>query len=375
MSVHLTADDTRRIGAVAQALLTPPPDGSPGAWVHAIEPHMHALLPGANVLLSLPEGGQFRHYSGTVDGSMRGLMTHLMEVDPHTGRFRSGDVALDRWRRHRRAHRISVWNERRNARDLEALGTSNGECVWYNEGLVPGGLCDYTGITSDHPSGELFLCVGYRRHGQSRRGPETELAILELLLPALRAGHHALVAAAEQRAALGATLDAVSDALLVVGAEGGGRVLHRNRALGALLAAEPERERVVAAMVAAAADVRALPPAAERAFATATARYALRAWLAPEALWGAPGVALVSLAATAAPAPTPAPDGGALARAYGLTAREAEVARLLARRLSAAELADALGISVHTARRHTESVMRKLGVHSRQELAAAVLGA
>jgi hypothetical protein len=43
--------------------------------------------------------------------------------------------------------------------------------------------------------------------------------------------------------------------------------------------------------------------------------------------------------------------------------------------LASAELASAMGISVHTVRRHTESVMRKLGVHSRKELAAVLLRA
>jgi DNA-binding CsgD family transcriptional regulator len=50
---------------------------------------------------------------------------------------------------------------------------------------------------------------------------------------------------------------------------------------------------------------------------------------------------------------------------YGLTAREIEVARMLADGKSAAELADALHVSSHTARHHTENVMRKLGVERR----------
>jgi DNA-binding CsgD family transcriptional regulator len=60
---------------------------------------------------------------------------------------------------------------------------------------------------------------------------------------------------------------------------------------------------------------------------------------------------------------------GSLRAAYELTARETRVAVLLAGGVRTREIADALGISVHTARRHAESVLRKLGVHSRSEVA------
>jgi DNA-binding CsgD family transcriptional regulator len=39
---------------------------------------------------------------------------------------------------------------------------------------------------------------------------------------------------------------------------------------------------------------------------------------------------------------------------YGLTRREIEIARLLASRRRTSEIAELLGVSVHTARRHTE---------------------
>lgn len=53
---------------------------------------------------------------------------------------------------------------------------------------------------------------------------------------------------------------------------------------------------------------------------------------------------------------------------YGLTPREARVAALLDAGLGSAEMAEVLAISVHTARRHAEAVLRKLGVHSRREV-------
>lgn len=64
----------------------------------------------------------------------------------------------------------------------------------------------------------------------------------------------------------------------------------------------------------------------------------------------------------------------ARAKALGLTARESQVAVLLAYGCSAKEIATKLGVTLHTARRHTESVLRKAGVDSRSKVASRLLG-
>jgi DNA-binding CsgD family transcriptional regulator len=58
--------------------------------------------------------------------------------------------------------------------------------------------------------------------------------------------------------------------------------------------------------------------------------------------------------------------------AFGATAREREVATLLARGLSRADMAEALVLSPHTVEDHVKSLYDKVGVTSRQELVARV---
>ena len=58
--------------------------------------------------------------------------------------------------------------------------------------------------------------------------------------------------------------------------------------------------------------------------------------------------------------------------AHGVTARESEIAGLLARGLSNAEIADALVLSPYTVQDHVKSLYEKTGVSSRRELIARV---
>lgn len=57
---------------------------------------------------------------------------------------------------------------------------------------------------------------------------------------------------------------------------------------------------------------------------------------------------------------------------FGLTPRESDVASHLAAGASSREVAESLGMSVHTARRHTERVLQKCNVRRRSAIAAAL---
>ncbi|HEU4699157.1 MAG TPA: helix-turn-helix transcriptional regulator [Gemmatimonadales bacterium] len=70
----------------------------------------------------------------------------------------------------------------------------------------------------------------------------------------------------------------------------------------------------------------------------------------------------------------PRPAEAALPGRFRLTARECQVALLLAEGRSNSDVAAALGVSPHTARHHTENVMAKLGARSRAEVGALIRG-
>jgi DNA-binding CsgD family transcriptional regulator len=71
-------------------------------------------------------------------------------------------------------------------------------------------------------------------------------------------------------------------------------------------------------------------------------------------------------------AKTSLPSQEFLMRRFAMTAREAAVALLLARGGRNAAIAAELRISPHTARHHTESVLAKFGVRSREALRRAI---
>ncbi|HEU4697543.1 MAG TPA: LuxR C-terminal-related transcriptional regulator [Gemmatimonadales bacterium] len=377
MTLRLSAADAGRLSAVAEALLTPVDGAGVRGWALGVERRLRELFPGTNAIVTWPEGDRLRFESETLDDGTRRRLIELSGADTTTGLFLNVDPAVTAWHRWRREQRVEVWSDASNRSTLARLGFDFRTSTWYNDGLVAAGLCDFGGISTLTPTSEFFLCYGYDRFGRQPLNEEDRLTLLALLLPAVRAGHHALAAHRAQQppAGEGAAGDA-SEALLVTGADG--RVVHRTPALGRLLLEEPERERVEREMAAMAGELvrlrrrRAgegvLAPGAVRTVVTAHARWTLRA----SYVTADPGDATVRVAAEAARLEPPPVT--AVVRTLGLTRREAEVARLLARRMSDAELAAALGISWHTARRHSERVLQKLGVDSRTKVGAALLG-
>ena len=154
-----------------------------------------------------------------------------------------------------------------------------------------------------------------------------------------------------------------------------GRAFQASAALERTLAADPERrviERSMHRLAHATAELRrngngatrALAESGEHVVATVRGRYRLSASLAGESGPEPVGV-LVLLEPVFR---EPIPDEELRAR-FQLTTREIHIAREIAEGNQNVEVARQLGISPHTARRHTEHVLDKLGVASRAQVA------
>jgi DNA-binding CsgD family transcriptional regulator len=262
----------------------------------------------------------------------------------------------------------------------------------YAELFGPARAPSASGYVSTEPGTSASLVLSRRtpergdRRGAGRRA-RTQ-ALVAVLAPAVHARHalRARLARAgvAESAALGAHVDGLADPALLVAPDG--REAHRNAALRALLARpgldgaallHALRESAAAALAAGRAAAGERPRSAGRG-PLGAAPVVAHAALVP---WGAAGFGAVVM--LDAPAPG-APGGPALgtpggarrpgAAAGALTAREREVAALLAERRTNAEIAGALAVSVHTVRRHVEGVLRKLDVRSRFEVRERLAG-
>ena len=372
MALSLTTADLARLEAASRTLLSPLSAPDVDAWRRASIETASALL-GADCGLFMLSSAPRVHYSDRTDAAFLSVYDqHVAEVTAHGPRL--SDVVMQRWIDERRRVGQEVVTNALADRLLAPHGVSLRDSTLYNEGMAPGGWADQRTLYVAFGGGEAMVQLGYHR---AERAPDhdTSVAMLHVLLPSLKAGLDALRRLGAHRAAL----DAVAEPLAMFDA--GGREAHRNAALAGLLAADPDRDRLLVEVHAFAASLRPLatplrrdagraPVAPVREVRTAHPMYRLRGTLLPNAHADASLLVTVACVGTTAwPAPA------TIQERLGLSAREAEVARLLAEGLTNAQVADRLFIAPATARRHTENVLGKLGVPNRAAVATVLLAA
>jgi DNA-binding CsgD family transcriptional regulator len=216
--------------------------------------------------------------------------------------------------------------------------------------------------------------------------PHTETqraAMVRVLVPPFKAGLSEWRRLAARRAELAALLDAIPEAVLMY--DGSGGLVHANpRAAelfgmpgssgpGSVVRTEAQR---IAWALAASAQRSSSSKGASKPTATETLRevraegrvYRLKGTLASG--WMPAGEAGV-LVTAAFEMVNPLTDIELRSR-FGLSAREIEVARLVAGGLSNNEVAEKLGVSYFTARNHVERLLAKLGVGNRSRVGAVL---
>lgn len=371
-----TSDTLADLEATSRLLLSPLAAPDPATWLREAGQAVRRLLHGDGVVLQLP-GTDQPYFTDDAPDVVRRLQDYVGGVGPE-GVFLT-DPVVHLWMQLRRRENREGFTWDLNAHMVGARGHRMTDAPIVGEAVLGSGYRDFGGLYASAAGGEGMIWVLHRERDRIPFGERT-VGVLQLLAPAFRAGLDALARLGAHRA----TLDALSEPVAAFDVDG--RPLHRNAALGALLAAEPERSRVEfelarlarALRVAAVGTARdrapgaAGPVPAEAVAVTARGRYTLRGAVLPVGAHPSGGAYLVSVRAEVAPALPTADDVRARC---GLTRREAEVAVLIAEGLRNDAIAERLFVSAHTARRHTEGVMAKLGVSSRAAVAARLLQA
>jgi DNA-binding CsgD family transcriptional regulator/PAS domain-containing protein len=371
VALAFSTADLARLEHANRALLGPLAAPDAEGWLREVGHAVREVVGGAHVVLCAP-GGPSGIYSDDAPDTAAVCMSYVSAVSEEGYRF--SDPIIEAWHAMRHGTGLEAFSWDLNERMVTEAGYRPADSPIISDGLFGRGHRDFAGLFKTTADGDAMVWVLGRERGALRFGEATPAA-LQSLVPAFRAGLDALARFGAQRAAL----DVVSEPLVAVDADG--RELHRNAALTALLAADPEAAVVEAALWRLACDLRrlAFPRRAEsaarlsplqREAATTRGRYRLSAALLPPGALGVDEAALVTVAADLAPALPPA---DAVRERTGLTRREAEVALLVAEGLTNAEIADRLFIAPGTAKVHVERVLGKLGVPSRAAVAARIL--
>lgn len=194
--------------------------------------------------------------------------------------------------------------------------------------------------------------------------------VMPLAAPAFLGGVQQVLGVASIRGQFARSIDTLALPIALYGIDAS--PVHRTPALTSLLASLPDPAPLEALLDHAARTLSAASRAATGdAAAVTTWRWhdrELSGTVARLGIDGSPPLLMLQLRRA---------HGGSAVAARGaagasLTAREREVGRLLARGASNRAIAARLDVSEHTARRHTERILRKLGVTSRARVATAL---
>ena len=363
MSVRLSESDLSALSALASVLLSPLDSESIDDWRRDACQALEKVV-----------GGDSRFF---LSAPLSGVATMWDDGLPEPLRIAySASFAQDEGTKRALRARVTAYNQTSIvAGDWDGYHRD----PFVNELFLPHGVHDTIGLVTQIETETLagaewcrFQLGAVRAPYGTDRFGETGLAMMRLVAPAFEAGVATLLAAGAWRASLAGALDAVLAPAWVFSARGD-VVKHRNASAAHLLTEEPEAALVEEA-VAALAKKLARPPEhsksrpdpigtlqATSTIRTASAAYQLQGSHVTAPRLG-PGRTILIVARRAA---AKAADRTALRDRFGLTPREADVAALIFDGLATTDIARRLSISVHTARRHVEQLLKKLGVHSR----------
>jgi DNA-binding CsgD family transcriptional regulator len=349
MLVAVPANVTRRIASSLSLLVSPAAFPDAGAWRCAVTRDLRCLLSADAAVVAVEGDGPSAFHAIDLDAGV---------VCTYEDHYASVDVGIAR----QRSREIEVWCRRAlwGAAELR-------RSEYYNDFARPNHLCDAVGISALARSRRTRVSLLYARVTSRPTLNARRLRLLELMLPAFRTGLALSTSTHELHDSMTNIIDCIDHPLALC--DDVGRELHHNGALERA-AKTCGGEELIGAIGhvtrAVAVARRTTPPGGIVSvnLALPHGEWRIRGSTLPwEGDRPSPTI-LISLARR-----NPVSSSTMTLRVrYSLTARETEVAELLRRRRSNGEIARALSISAHTARHHTESVLSKLGLQSRNQV-------
>lgn len=361
MSLQLSVGDISALVRATTVLLDPFGYESGDAWQREACAAILAFVGADAASTTMPSP------NGTLVGGEPDIVRVLQKVYPAPD---WAQLAVTEGRRDRQlvvANWTELFEERRVRRS-----------AFYNDVVVPNRLLAPISMMEEIVPDQFPAAVSIYYCDEKKAADRVEERKLkmQLLLPAFRAGVRAhLAVAGRQRATMRMT-EAIPIGVALC--DGKGSLIHANRKLSRLLAVDPNSADVVKAINVAAAEtvVFACPDplsalhsakvAAE--IRTPASRYRVSAVLCDEER-GNGSVRSIVFVECLGPRCLSASD---LAERYSLTPREIQIASCLQQGLRSKEIAQRLGISINTVRRHVERILAKLNIHSRSAVAATI---
>lgn len=361
MRITLDSRDIAGLKTALETILSPSLFDGPAQWGSAVMREAQTLLGADQLFFALP-----------LDGSVHVIGNG--ERTEEAGR----DYERDYWQTDR------VIGERRKALGLEVHHQDQlyepGEIrtdVLFNEWCKPNKLFDTLGMAVDVSDGPLPAGVNaYHDRASSRPFGERGKVLMHLMLPAFKASVRSYSQLVRLRQSMSQLVDQLRAGACLLNVDG--TVLYQNQALNLLFDGDPEADALRRGVRRVGGAVTAFPGSPHKkntgeiptgsAFErieTATNTYEIRGTRFGEMAASADAVAIVMVDAFSADHTRRKCASERVRAQYSLTKRETEVALLLARRFTAEEIATTVGISVHTARHHTEKIFAKTGVTSR----------
>lgn len=355
MGLRLSTAELGRLQHAQDVLLSPLDYATPELWGAAACDAVRRLLDAHQASLFATGDGAELWFTTLDEATTRDFMAHYAGVDPVSTQVVAQGIQC-----------ACAWD----VVNRDQFHQSE----FFNDFAGPNGLHDAMGMRI--PKGpQSHLWLTFQHH---RPLPEPEVrrrvALMQLVLPAFRAGARVAASLPLGESQLARLLDHLPQALTVASLDG--RVLHRNTTMQRLLEEAPDRAvadavpGLLLALSALRGRERPEPRGLIREVEAGGRRYRLSGSLAERGALGPEPVLLVQL-------DVDGPRGLApeeLRRRFGLTPREIEVALLLAERRTNQEVAETLHISTHTAERHTERVLGKMGLRSRLQVPSRLAG-